>query len=124
VVGGREGVSGEEEGCSVRGGWVRSHASMAKSYAKGSSVALAGPVRTAADGTREMVHPSNVTAALAAAPSPGLGLRPRYADIEGVTRRTLAAVRESALAALGPETAELLPAASRARLDLPTLAAA
>jgi ATP-dependent DNA helicase RecG len=81
-------------------------------------------VRTAADGAREMVHPSNVTAALAAAPDQGLGLglRPRYADVEGVTRRTLAAVRESALAALGAETAELLPAASRARLELPTLA--
>ncbi|HMF43282.1 MAG TPA: helicase-related protein [Polyangia bacterium] len=114
----------EDDGASVRARWFRAHASMAKSYAKGSSVALAGTIRTAADGTREMVHPSNVTAALAAAPSPGLGLRPRYADIEGVTRRTLAAVRASALAALAAETAELLPAAARARLGLPTLAEA
>jgi ATP-dependent DNA helicase RecG len=111
-------------GASVRARWFRVHASMAKSFVKGSLVALAGPVRTADDGTREMVHPSNVTAALAASPSAGLGLRPRYADVEGVTRRTLAAVRASALAALSAETTELLPAASRARLDLATLAEA
>jgi len=73
----------EEGRASVRARWFRAHASMAKSYVKGSGVALAGPLRTAADGTREMVHPSNVTAALAGAPSGGLGLRPRYADVEG-----------------------------------------
>ena len=44
-----------------------------------------------ADGTRELVHPSNVTAALAApaAPAAGLGLRPRYGLVEGVKGRTL-----------------------------------
>jgi len=114
----------EEGEASVRARWFRAHASMAKAYVKGSEVALAGPLRTAADGTREMVHPSNVTAALAAAPTGGLGLRPRYADIEGVTRRTLGAIRQSALAALAVETAELLPAPARARLDVPTLAEA
>jgi ATP-dependent DNA helicase RecG len=112
----------EEDGASVRGRWFHAHASMAKAFVKGTRVALAGPLRTAADGTREMVHPSNVTAELAAAGSAGLGLRPRYADVEGVKRRTLAVLRASALAALAPETAELLPAATRARLDLPTLA--
>jgi ATP-dependent DNA helicase RecG len=94
---------------------------MAKSFVKGAGVALAGPVRAGSDGAREMVHPSNVTAALAAAAGDGLGLRPRYVDIEGVTRRTLAALRESALAALAPDTAELLPAAARARLELPAM---
>ena len=106
----------------VRGRWFRPHASMAKAFVKGSPVALAGALRTAADGTREMVHPSNVTAALAAAPTQGLGLRPRYGLIEGVKGRTLDAVRAAALAALAPETIELLPVAARARLELPTLA--
>jgi ATP-dependent DNA helicase RecG len=118
----------EEDGASVRARWFRAHASMAKAFVKGSPVALAGAVRTTADGTREMAHPSNVTAALEASASPGqgLGLRPRYGIIEGVKGRTLEAIRASALAALapgtGPELAELLPAAARARLDLPTLA--
>ncbi|HEY7374784.1 MAG TPA: hypothetical protein VIF57_21650, partial [Polyangia bacterium] len=114
----------EEDGATVRARWFRAHASMAKAYVKGSTVALAGAVRTAADGTREMVHPSNVSAALAAAGGGGLGLRARYPDIEGVPRRTLAAVRASALAALADAAAELLPAPARARLELPTLAAA
>ncbi|HWJ55107.1 MAG TPA: DEAD/DEAH box helicase, partial [Vicinamibacterales bacterium] len=114
-----------DDGASVRARWFRAHASMAKAFVKGSSVALAGAVRTAADGTREMVHPSNVTALLDASMSAGLGWRPRYGVIEGVKGRTLDTVRASALAALAPEasaTAELLPAAARARLDLPTLA--
>ena len=108
----------DDDGASVRARWFRPHASMAKAFVKGSPVALAGPLRTAADGTREMVHPSNVTAELAAAETGGLGLRPRYADVEGVKRRTLASIRTSALAALAPGTAELLPAATRARLGL------
>jgi len=112
----------EEGGASVRARWFRAHASMAKAFVKGAVVALAGPVRTAADGTREMVHPSNVTAALAASAQAGLGLRPRYGVFEGVKGRTLETVRSSALAALAPGTGELLPAAARARLDLPTLA--
>ncbi len=112
----------EEGGASVRARWFRAHASMAKAFVKGAVVALAGPVRTAADGTREMVHPSNVTAALAASAEAGLGLRPRYGVFEGVKGRTLETVRAAALAALAPGTGELLPAAARARLDLPTLA--
>jgi ATP-dependent DNA helicase RecG len=112
----------EEDGASVRARWFRVHATMAKAFVKGSVVALAGPVRTAADGTREMVHPSNVTTELAASGAAGLGLRPRYAAIEGVKGRTLAAIRESALAAVACDGAEMLPAATRARLDLPALA--
>jgi len=112
----------EEEGASVRARWFRAHGSMAKAFVKGSAVALAGPVRTAADGTREMIHPSNVTAELAAVAPAGLGLRPRYAAIDGVKGRALGVVRASALAALSEETAELLPAATRARLELPALA--
>jgi len=108
----------DEGGASVRARWFRAHGSMAKAFVKGAVVALAGPVRAAGDGVREMVHPSNVTAELDAAPAEGLGLRPRYADVEGVKRGTLAIIRQSALAALAPDTAELLPAAARARLEL------
>ncbi len=108
----------EEDGASVRARWFRAHASMAKAFVKGNAVALAGPVRTAADGTREMVHPSNVTAALEAAAAPGrqgLGMRPRYGIIEGVKGRTLEAIRASALAVLAPETERRRPSCCRRR---------
>ncbi len=52
----------------------------------------------------------------------GWGCARAIADVEGVKRRTLASIRTAALAALAPGTAELLPAATRARLGLPTLA--
>jgi len=115
----------EADGASVRARWFRAHASMAKAFAKGSEVALAGPLRTASDGTREMIHPSNVTAALAAtgAERAGLGLRPRYPLIEGVKGRTLETIRASALATLEHASTELLPPPACARLGLPTLAA-
>jgi len=90
---------------------------MAKAFVKGTEVALAGPLRTAADGTRELTQPSNVTAALAArGAGGGLGFRPRYGLIEGVKGRTLDAIRASALAALtGDTAAELLPANNRSQ---------
>ncbi len=119
----------EQDGAVVRARWFRPPRGMSKSFAKGTEVALAGPLRTAADGTRELIHPSNVTAAMAAAAGAAgsdetvsLGLRPRYAAVEGVNGRTLATLRQSALARLGPDTQELLPEAARARLGLPTLA--
>jgi ATP-dependent DNA helicase RecG len=117
----------EQDGAVVRARWFRPLRGMSKSFVKGRDIALAGPLRTGADGTRELVHPSNVTAAMAGAAAGGggaanLGLRPRYAAVEGVNGRTLATLRQSALAQLGPDTQELLPAAARARLGLPTLA--
>jgi ATP-dependent DNA helicase RecG len=122
----------EQEGAVVRARWFRPPRGMSRSFAKGTEVALAGPLRTAADGTRELIHASNVTAAMAAAAGAAdldgaagtvsLGLRPRYAVVDGVNGRTLATLRQSALARLGPDTQELLPAAARARLGLPTLA--
>jgi len=116
----------EQDGALVRARWFRPPRGMSKSFAKGGDIALAGALRTAADGTRELIHPSNVTAAMAAAVgaagAASLGLRPRYAAVEGVNGRTLATLRQSALARLGPDTQELLPAAARARLGLPTLA--
>ncbi len=117
----------EEDGATVRARWFRAPAAMAKAFPKGSVVALAGPLRTHADGTRELVHPSHVTAALAARGDGGLGLRPRYAAVEGVKGRLLERLRGSALAALGAASApvpELLPEMARTRLGLPPLAAA
>jgi ATP-dependent DNA helicase RecG len=114
----------EEDGHSLRARWFRAPAAMAKAFPKGSVVALVGPLRTATDGTRELVHPTQVTAALAARGDGGLGLRPRYAAVEGVKGRLLDRLRASALGSLGRSAVELLPAAARTRLGLPTLAEA
>jgi ATP-dependent DNA helicase RecG len=119
----------EQDGAVVRARWFRAHGAMAKAFPKGGAVALAGPLRTAADGTRELAHPSRVTEALAARGDGGLGLRPRYAPLEGVRGHLLDRLRASALAAMamaavegGDETAaELVPEAARARLGLSTL---
>jgi ATP-dependent DNA helicase RecG len=114
----------EQDEAVVRARWFRPPRGMSKAFGKGSEVALAGPLRTASDGTRELVHPSNVTAALAAAAAGdggGLGLRPRYAAVDGVNGRTLATLRQSALARLGADTQELVPPEARARLGLPAL---
>ncbi len=109
----------------VRARWFRAHASMAKAFVKGAEVALAGPLRTAADGTRELSHPSNVTAALTArGAGGGLGFRPRYGLIEGVKGRTMEQLRAGALACLPGAGPELLPPATRGRLGLPPLAEA
>jgi ATP-dependent DNA helicase RecG len=107
----------------VRARWFRARAAMAKAYVKGSEVAVAGPLRTATDGTRELIHPTNVTAALAAR-GLGLGIRPRYGAIEGVRSRTLEQLRAAALARLHDGAPEVLPTATRVRLGLPPLVAA
>jgi ATP-dependent DNA helicase RecG len=114
----------EEDGAALRARWFRVPGAMAKSFPKGAAIALAGAVRTAADGTREMIQPSVVTAALAARGGHGLGVRPRYGVVQGVKGRTLEKMRSAALARLGDGAADLLPAATRARLELPTLAEA
>jgi ATP-dependent DNA helicase RecG len=115
----------EQDGATVRARWFRAPAAMARAFPRGGVVALAGPLRTARDGTRELAHPRQVTAALAARGDGGLGLRPRYPRVEGVAGQVLDRLRGSALAALasgGALAAELLPGAVRARLGLPTLA--
>ena len=113
---------------SLRARWFRARAAMAKSFVKGAAVALAGPLRTASDGTRELAHPRVVTAAVGAAAAagatPGLGVRPRYAPVDGVPARALERLYAGALAALPAEVPELLPPAARDRLGLPPLPAA
>jgi ATP-dependent DNA helicase RecG len=110
----------------LRARWFRAPGAMAKAYVKGSEVALAGPLRTAADGTRELVHPSNLTAALAdrraRGAGPGLGIRARYSAPAGVSERLFEKLIAAALARLGVlELDEALPAEARARLGLPGL---
>jgi ATP-dependent DNA helicase RecG len=116
----------EEGDAVVRGRWFRVPSAMAKSFPKGSEIALAGALRTASDGTRELLQPSVVTAALVARGDGGLGLRPRYGLVQGVKGRVLERMRGAALARLaGADDAfELVPAATRQRLALPTLAGA
>ena len=110
----------------VRARWFRVPSAMAKSFPKGSEVALAGALRTATDGTRELLQPSVVTAALAARGDGGLGLRPRYGIVQGVKGRVLERMRGAALGRLGgaDHNFDLVPAATRQRLALPTLAEA
>src|SRR5262249_48488738 len=83
----------EQDGATLRARWFRPRPGMSKAFAKGAAVALAGPLRTAKAGTRELAHPTNVTAALAAregaAGGGGLGLRPRYAVVDGVGARVI-----------------------------------
>ena len=55
----------EQDGAELRARWFRPNAGMAKTYAKGNLVALAGTLRRDKDGSVEMVHPRNVTALLA-----------------------------------------------------------
>ncbi len=115
-------AEGDDAGAAtVRARWFRARAAMAKGFVKGGPVALAGPLRTAADGTRELVHPRVVTAALAAEGDAGLGVRPRYPAIEGVPGRTLERIYAAALARLPAVIEESLPEATLARLSLPGL---
>jgi ATP-dependent DNA helicase RecG len=120
----------EEGDAVVRARWFRVPTAMAKSFPKGSEVALTGALRTAADGTRELIQPSVVTAALAARGDGGLGLRPRYGIVQGVKGRLLERMRGAALARLGGanergandgDRFDLVPTATRQRLALPTL---
>jgi ATP-dependent DNA helicase RecG len=124
VLGDAEGGAGAEAAASVRARWFRTRAAMAKSFATGTEVALAGPLRTADDGTRELVHPRVVTAALAAGAGAGLGVRPRYAPIDGVPARTLERLYASALAGLDGTSPELIPPSTQARLGLAPLGVA
>jgi ATP-dependent DNA helicase RecG len=117
----------EDGGATLRARWFRPPPGMSKGFAKGAAIALAGPLRTDGEGTRELVHPTNVTAALAAraaAPgaAPGLGLRPRYGLVDGVGARVVERVVSAALArVLAAGGAESLSPEARARLGVPAL---
>jgi ATP-dependent DNA helicase RecG len=117
----------ERDGVTLRARWFRPLPGMAKAFVKGAEVALAGPLRTDAKGTRELVHPTNVTAALAARTGAGLGVRPRYAALDGVAARVFERVVCGALARAGAAVGaplEILSEEARARLGVPALVAA
>jgi ATP-dependent DNA helicase RecG len=104
------------EGVAIRARWFRARAAMAKRFVKGEGVAVAGPLRTAADGTRELIHPRVVPADVT-----GLGIRPRYAAVEGVPGKVFERMIEAALGRVAAGVEEVLPAATRRRLRLPSL---
>jgi len=114
----------EAGGATLRARWFRPPPGMSKGFAKGAEVALAGPLRTDGEGARELVHPTNVTAALAARATGGLGLRPRYALVEGVGARVVERIAAGALArvvAQLDDAGDTFTAEARARLGVPTL---
>jgi ATP-dependent DNA helicase RecG len=112
----------DDEGATVRARWFRAPGGMARAFPKGASVAVAGALHTARDGTRELLQPSVVTAALLARGGAGLGIRPRYGQIPGVPGRTLERVRAAALAAVeAGGTADLAPEQALRALGLPLL---
>jgi ATP-dependent DNA helicase RecG len=112
----------EQAGRRLRARWFRPNAGMAKTYARGAAVALAGSLRRTPDGEPELIHPSNVTALVSDAA--GAGIRPRYPLVEGVPGRTVEKVIAAALTAVGSKLAEPVPESVRARLDLPGLCTA
>ncbi len=106
----------------VRARWFRPFSAMAKSFVKGAEITLAGPLRTGKDNLRELVHPSVVTKAIAAGGAVGLGIRPRYAPVEGVPGRLFEQLVAAALAELDDTGgAGLLPPSAEERLGLPPL---
>jgi ATP-dependent DNA helicase RecG len=110
---------------SVRARWFRPPRGMARGFVKGAAVALAGPVRFADDGAAELVHPSNLTAALAAGDDDGaagaLRIRPRYSAIPGVAGRVLEAIAAAAVDRCAERAPEVLTPEQRRRLELPSL---
>jgi ATP-dependent DNA helicase RecG len=112
----------EDGGASLRARWFRPNAGMAKTFAKGEFVALAGRLRRSDEGGAELIHPSTVTALLAE--SGGAGIRPRYPQIEKVPGRTVEKIVAAALSAAGRQIPDLLPKAVRVELGLPDVAQA
>ena len=112
----------EDSGARLRARWFRPNAGMAKSFERGTCVALAGKLRRTADGEAELVHPSNVTALLTE--SAGAGIRPRYPMIEKVPGRTVEKIVAAALTTAGHQVPDLLPESVRTQLGLPEVARA
>lgn len=112
----------DEDGQRVVGRWFRAPGGMSRAYVKGEQVALAGPLRIDPRGDPELVHPTNVTAALR--DGSGLGIRPRYPAIEGVPARALEKMIGHAVERFAAQWPEVLPGPARRRLGLPSAAEA
>ena len=107
----------EEDGAGLRARWFRPNAGMAKTFAKGAYVALAGQLRRTEKGEAELIHPSNVTSLVQE--SGRVGIRARYPPIEKVPGRTVEKIVAAALSATGHQMPELLSEDTRAQLGLP-----
>lgn len=111
----------EQDGAKLRARWFRPNAGMAKTYAKGNLVALAGTLRRDKDGSVEMVHPRNVTALLAAGNQSGLGLRPRYSSVEKVPGRVVEKLVAAAVERAAGLVPDVLPAGVVRRFGFPSI---
>ncbi|MEA2698096.1 MAG: ATP-dependent helicase RecG, partial [Myxococcales bacterium] len=116
-------VTIDDGGAALRARWFRPRAGMAKSFAKGTTVVLAGPLRLTEEGKPELIHPTNVTT-WSQGGQP-LGIRARYGALEGVGGRVLEKMIADAVdkyaAEEGDASWDLIPAALRRRQGLPSL---
>jgi ATP-dependent DNA helicase RecG len=110
----------EQDGTRLLARWFRPNAGMAKTYAKGVRVVLAGELRRSEDGECQLLHPSNVTAMVAE--GGGLGIRPRYPLVEKIPGRTVEKIVGAALDAVGHGVTDPLPESLRSKLGFPGLA--
>jgi ATP-dependent DNA helicase RecG len=113
----------EQDGAVLRARWFRPNAGMAKTYAKGSAVALAGNLRRGKDGSPELIHPRNVTALLADTEH-GPGLHARYPVIAKVPARTVEKLVAGAVEQGADLVPDVLPAGVAQRLGFPSAAQA
>ena len=122
----------DEGGALLRARWFRPPRGMEKGFVKGARVALAGAVRPVdaedpASGF-ELVQPSvhrEQPGATGGGAGAGLGVRPRYPVVAGVSGRVLEKIIAGAVDRHAGLTPELLDPAARARLgDLPGAAEA
>ena len=117
----------EEGGARLVARWFRVPGGMSRAFEKGHEVVLAGPLRFGAGGQVELSHPTNLTAAFAAAgprdaSALGLGIRCRYPPVPGVAGRVLERIIGAAVDRHADTIPDVLPAATRTRLGLPSMA--
>jgi ATP-dependent DNA helicase RecG len=116
----------EEDGHGLIARWFRVPGGMGRAFEKGKEVVLAGPLRLGPAGRPELLHPTNLTSSFTAAgldqtSRVGLGIRPRYPLVPGVAGRVLERIIAAAVDRAAARIEDVLPAATRARLGLPSI---
>ncbi len=120
----------EQDGKTVRARWFRPPNGMQKSFTKGATVALAGPLRRIEDDAEgaapafELVQPSvqrHPPADGQGSAEAGAGIRARYPAIAGVSARILEKIVAAAVDRYGELVLETLEAKVRARLGFPAI---